>query len=73
MGCYLAPSNRTTIRDVEEAIAQKRKGVKLIVVGGLKVDIGKESGRGRDKEITAVVTTAGLEDLAGSCRTLTPS
>ena len=49
MGCYLALGKRTTIRDVEAAMAEKTRGTELIVAGDLNVDLGKEDSRGRDK------------------------
>ena len=65
MGCYLAPGNRTTIQYMEAEMAQKPRGMELIIAGGLNVDLGKEVGWVRDKEITVAVATPGLDDIAG--------
>ena len=63
-GCSLEPGDKTTIRDVEAAMAEKPIGVELIFTGDLKVDLEKAGGRVRDKKITVAVVKAGLEDLA---------
>ena len=60
VGCYLAPGDRTTIRDVEAAMSDKPRGTELIVVGDLNVELGKTGIRGREEEITTSVATAGL-------------
>ena len=64
VGCYLAPGDGTTIRDVETAMTEKPRGAELIVAGDLNVYHGKVGGWGRDEEITAVAM-AGLEDIVG--------
>ena len=46
-------------------MADKPRGSELVVVGDLNVEIGKTGGRGRGEEITAAVTTSGLEDMSG--------
>ena len=63
--CYLEPGDGTTIRDVEAAMAEKPRGTEMIVEGDLKVELGKKGSRGRDKDITVEVATAGLEDMSG--------
>ena len=63
VGCYLAPGDGATIRDVEVALSEWPRETDMIVAGDLNVDLERPGGRGRDEEITAVVATAGLEDL----------
>ena len=63
VGYYLAPGDGTTIRDVEAEMGEQPRGAELIVAGDLNADLERTGGRGRDKDITAVVATAGLEDL----------
>ena len=65
VGCYMAPGDRETIRDVEVAMAERPMGTELIVAGNLNVDLDKAGVQGWDEEIMATVATAGLEDLAG--------
>ena len=65
VGCYLVPGDGTTIRDVEAALVEKPRGAEMIVAGDLNMELGKTCSRGRDKEITAVVATEGLEDMSG--------
>ena len=62
-GCYLTPGYGATIRDVEAKMREQPRGTELIVAGELNADLESTGGRGRDKDITAVVATAGLEDL----------
>ena len=64
-GCYLALGDGTTIWDVEVSMAERPRGVGLIVVGDLNLDREKTSSQQQDKEIAVVVTVAGLEDIAG--------
>ena len=42
---------------------ERPRGTELIVAGELNADLARMGGRGRDKYITSVVATAGLEDL----------
>ena len=65
VGCYLAPADGTTIRDVEAAMAEKPRGTELIVAGDLNVELGKTGIKVRDKEITVAVAMDGLEGMAG--------
>ena len=64
-GCYIVPGDGTTIWDVEVSMAERPRGVGLIVVGDLNLDREKTSSQQQDKEIAVVVTVAGLEDIAG--------
>ena len=48
VGFYLALGNGTTVRDVEAAMAEKPRGMELIVAGDLNVNLGKVGSRGRD-------------------------
>ena len=66
MGCYLAPGDGATIRDVETEMAEKLRGAVFIVVGDLNVDLGNAGRRGRYEDIMAAMATAVLEDLAGN-------
>ena len=43
---------------------ERPRGTELIVSGELNADLERTGGRGQDKDITAVVATAGLEDLS---------
>ena len=63
--CYLAPGDGTMIRDVEVAMAEKLRGIDLIVAVDLNVDLEKSGGWGRNEEIAAAVATTGLGDLVG--------
>ena len=45
VGFYLAPGNNTTIRYVEAAMAERPRGVELIVAGDFSVDLEKMSGQ----------------------------
>ena len=65
VGYYLAPDDRTTVRDVEAAMSERPRGTELIVAGDFNVDLDKTGGRGRDKEIAATVATAGLKYPVG--------
>ena len=47
-------------------MAENTRGTELIVAGDLNMDLDNSGGRVRDEEITAAVTTAGLEDLVGN-------
>ena len=49
VGCYLATGDRTTIRDVEVAMAEKPRGEEFIVAGDLNLELGKTGSRGRDE------------------------
>ena len=46
-------------------MADKPRGEEFIVAGNLTVKLVKTCSRGRDKDIMAAVTMAGLEDMAG--------
>ena len=62
-GCYLVPRYGATIWDVEAGMAEQPRGIDLIVAGYLNVDLERTGEKGKDKEITVVVATEGLEDL----------
>ena len=65
VGCYLALGYGVKIWGVEMAMKEWPRGTDLIVAGDLNVYLEKAGGQGRDKEIAAMVTTAGLEDILG--------
>ena len=44
-------------------MAERMRGAELIVTGDLNVDMERAGGRGRNKEIAAAVTTAGLDEI----------
>ena len=60
VGCYLALGDGETIWYVEAEMGKCLRGTSLIVSGDLNVDLEKIGGRGRDKDIAAVVETEGL-------------
>ena len=43
---------------------ERPRGTELVSAGDLNADLERTGGRGRDKDITAVVATVGLEDLS---------
>ena len=46
-------------------MAERPRGMELIVAGDLNVDLEKAGGQGQDEEIATSVATEVLEDLAG--------
>ena len=46
-------------------MAERPRGMELIVAGDLNVDLEKAGGQGQDEEIATSVATAVLEDLSG--------
>ena len=70
VGSYLAPGDGTTIQDME-AINKGPRGTWLIAAADFNVNLERKGGRGRDKEIAAVLATAGLEDIFGEITSAT--
>ena len=72
MGCYLDPDDATSIERITEAMSHRPCKAALLVVGDLNANITDPEGNGRDKEITAALLGAGLENMSRhflSCRT----
>ena len=63
IGCYLAPGDGETIRDVEADMSERLMGTELVVPGDLNVNLERTGGWGQDKEIATVVAKSGLEDI----------
>ena len=64
VGCYIAPDDAQTIERVVKALGDQPKGTALVVAGDLNTDLGEMGCDRRGAEISAALTTAGLEDMA---------
>ena len=61
--CYLATDNNSTIESVVAALKECPQGAKLLVVGDLNVNLAEAEVDQMEKEIAAVMTTTGLEEI----------
>ena len=64
VGVYLAPKDTTTMERVSEAIRSKPRGAELLVAGDFNVDLTSSEGDRRAEDITLLLLTEGLEDMA---------
>ena len=63
IGCYLAPGDGETIRDVEADMSERLMVTELVVPGDLNVNLERTGGWGRYEDIATVGAKTGLEDI----------
>ena len=63
VGCYLSPNDASTIECVLVAVGKLPRWSELLVAGNFNADLTSPEGEERDKEVSADLTAAGLEDI----------
>ena len=64
LGCYLAPTNATTIKSVVAVITHYPSGAKLLVASDLNVYLDFPEGNWRNEAITAELAVEDLKDMS---------
>ena len=64
VGCYLAPSDTSTIERVVKALRDRPKGAELLVAGDLNINLAALEGDRRGEDIETTIATEVLEDMA---------
>ena len=63
MGCYIAPSDNSTIEDVAAAISARTYGAELLVDGDLNANLAEPEGTPQDEAIADELAAVGIVDM----------